>query len=153
MNVEAAPVEARLHTEKHQTPWLSRRSRSSLLAPRSLAYQRHADVSLHPLLPNLRCGRGAFAASDPGERLVDVTRELEQFILTELVTDGGVTSLAPDDDLLELGIVDSLGIIQLVAHLEQKFGIQVSDDELVPSNFHTLRDLARFVEDKKGAQA
>jgi acyl carrier protein len=84
---------------------------------------------------------------------VDVTRELEQFILTELATDGGVTSLAPDDDLLALGLVDSLGMIQLVAHLEQKFGIQVSDDELVPSNFQTLGDLARFVEDKTRAQA
>jgi acyl carrier protein len=56
-------------------------------------------------------------------------------------------------NLLESGIIDSLGILELVTFLEQQFGIQVEDDELVPENFQTTGTLAAFVERKGGRSA
>ena len=56
--------------------------------------------------------------------------------------------IAAEDDLLESGIIDSLGILDLVSFLEQEFGIVVADDELVPEHFQSIDCLTRFVEHK-----
>jgi acyl carrier protein len=52
--------------------------------------------------------------------------------------------------LLESGIVDSLGMLDLVSFLEKSFAIQLSDDELTPENFATIASLANFVRQKQG---
>lgn len=57
-----------------------------------------------------------------------------------------------EDDLLESGILDSLGILDLVAFVEQTFAIVLSDDELVPENFRTIQRLVAFVERKSQGQ-
>jgi acyl carrier protein len=56
--------------------------------------------------------------------------------------------VADGDALLDSGVVDSLGILEIVNFLEQEFGIRVNDDELVPENFNSIASLNRFVEDK-----
>jgi acyl carrier protein len=76
---------------------------------------------------------------------VSVTADVEAFIVDEITVGRGIRSIGPDDDLLAGGIIDSLGVTQLVAFLEERFGIRVSDDELVPSNFRTLTAIEAFV--------
>ncbi len=83
---------------------------------------------------------------------MDLRTELERFISTELVADGDGKPLSPDDDLLDGGIIDSAGILQLISYLEERFGFQVSDEELTAENFRTVDDLASFVEAKTQAQ-
>lgn len=56
--------------------------------------------------------------------------------------------IANADNLLESGIIDSLGILDLVSFLEQEFTIAVADDELIPENFESVDRLSRFVEHK-----
>jgi acyl carrier protein len=51
--------------------------------------------------------------------------------------------------LLEAGIIDSLGVLDVVEFLEKSFTIKISDEELTPDNFATIRSLAAFVEKKK----
>ena len=58
-------------------------------------------------------------------------------------------ALGDDDHLLANGILDSLGVLDLVGYLEQEFGIAVSDDDLLPEHFETLRRLTAFVEEKQ----
>lgn len=58
-------------------------------------------------------------------------------------------ALGDDDHLLTNGILDSLGVLEVVGYLESEFGITVSDDDLLPEHFETLRRLARFVEAKQ----
>ncbi len=53
---------------------------------------------------------------------------------------------------LESGIIDSTGIIELIAFLETKFEITVEDDELLPGNFDTLNNISRFVQGKTNSQ-
>jgi len=55
-----------------------------------------------------------------------------------------------DTGLLEKGILDSLGILDVVTFLETEFSMAVSDDELVPENFQTLGALSAFVLKKTG---
>jgi acyl carrier protein len=54
-------------------------------------------------------------------------------------------ALTADERLLENGILDSLGILDLVAYLEAEFQITVADDDLVPEHFETLDRLRAFV--------
>jgi len=50
--------------------------------------------------------------------------------------------------ILESGIVDSLGVLDIVAFLEKSFMIKISDDELTPENFASVNRLAEFVKNK-----
>ncbi|MGE5307760.1 MAG: acyl carrier protein [Deltaproteobacteria bacterium] len=79
---------------------------------------------------------------------MDVMEELEKYLLNEVAVETALESLAPDDDLLMQGIIDSMGIVQLTEFMEKRFGIRVMDDEMVPENFQNLRALADFVERK-----
>ena len=51
--------------------------------------------------------------------------------------------------LLESGVLDSLGILEVVSFLEQEFGLQIQDDELLPENFQSVESLSSFVLNKK----
>ncbi|BDU74129.1 acyl carrier protein [Mesoterricola silvestris] len=53
-----------------------------------------------------------------------------------------------DTSFLEEGIIDSLGIIELVAFVEKAFGISVSDSELLPDNFDSVAKLSAYVAGK-----
>ncbi len=57
--------------------------------------------------------------------------------------------LATTEPLLENGVLDSLGILDVVAYLEAEFHITVADEDLLPEHFQTLDDLAAFVERKR----
>lgn len=55
-----------------------------------------------------------------------------------------------DTALLEKGILDSLGILDVVSFLESEFSITIGDEELVPENFQNLNCLSSFVQNKQG---
>jgi len=57
--------------------------------------------------------------------------------------------LKDTDKLVEAGILDYLGVLDLVNFIEQKFSIGMTDDELVPENFQTIERIAAFVASKK----
>jgi acyl carrier protein len=57
--------------------------------------------------------------------------------------------LTQDLSLLDSGIVDSLGVLDLVGFIEEQFGIEAQDDDLVPENFDSIESLARFVRERR----
>lgn len=59
-------------------------------------------------------------------------------MLSELAVDLGKRSLDPDADLLEQGIIDSLGVMKLVLVIEESYGIEVNDQDIIPKNFQCL---------------
>jgi len=58
---------------------------------------------------------------------------------------------ADGDSLMEQGIVDSTGVLELIGYLEDEFGIMVADDELLPENLDSLDNLATFIDRKRAA--
>jgi acyl carrier protein len=62
-------------------------------------------------------------------------------------------ALSEDDSLLDAGIIDSTGVLDLIGFIEQQFGITVADEELVPENLDTVNRLVQFVERKRAAAA
>ena len=65
---------------------------------------------------------------------------------------GDAEPLADDAmSLLDGGIIDSVGVMELVAFLEQEFGLHVSDEELVPENLDSVANLVGFIDRKQAA--
>jgi acyl carrier protein len=62
-------------------------------------------------------------------------------------------SLSNADSFLENGVIDSTGVLELVAFLEETFGFQMEDDEVVPENLDSIRSASSFVERKLSVQA
>ena len=59
--------------------------------------------------------------------------------------------LRDDDDLLGLGLIDSLGFVELVDELQSRYAIAVADVEITEDNFGSVDAITRFVEQRKGA--
>ncbi|MGC1484874.1 MAG: acyl carrier protein [Candidatus Acidiferrum sp.] len=57
--------------------------------------------------------------------------------------------LKPEERWLESGLIDSLGILDLVHFLEEEFKVQVTDEELLPDNFQSLQAVSAFVRTKQ----
>jgi acyl carrier protein len=57
-------------------------------------------------------------------------------------------NVSNEDPLLKNGLIDSLGILDVVTFLEKEFGFTVTDEELLPENFESIRCLSNFVQQK-----
>jgi acyl carrier protein len=81
----------------------------------------------------------------------DVVREIRRFVVQNFLF-GQDGQLGENDSFLETGVIDSTGVLELVAFLEEKFGIAVEHDELVPANLDSLARVTAFVERKLSEQ-
>jgi acyl carrier protein len=77
-----------------------------------------------------------------------IERELRQFVVDNFLFGEGEDQLSNDDSFLEKGLVDSMGILTLVAFVEKKYAIGVADEDLVPENWDSVRRIAGFVQSK-----
>ena len=73
---------------------------------------------------------------------------IRRHIVDNFVYSGDVQALSFEQSLLETGIVDSTGVLELVFFVEESFGIKVRDEELVPRNFDSIAKLAAYVRQK-----
>jgi acyl carrier protein len=73
---------------------------------------------------------------------------VRQFIVTNFyVPDEG--TLADDTSLLDQGIVDSTGVLELTSFIEEKFSIKVEDAEIVPENLDSIGSILAFIARKR----
>jgi acyl carrier protein len=76
-----------------------------------------------------------------------VSAQIRKFILEKFPL-ARKQQIKDSDPLLESGVLDSLGVLDLVTFVEQEFSVHVADDELVPENFQTIDRIAAFIETK-----
>jgi len=74
---------------------------------------------------------------------------IREFIVTNFLFGSKDAKFSDDDSFLETSIIDSTGMLELVAFVETSFGIEVADTELVPENLDSINKLAGFIEKKK----
>ena len=82
-----------------------------------------------------------------------IESRLREFISRNFLYAQTDTPLRGNDSLLEKGIIDSTGVLELVAFLEKEYGIEVEDEELTPENLDSVHNLVAFVERKLRALA
>jgi acyl carrier protein len=87
-----------------------------------------------------------------GSRPADASARLQlrEFIETNFLYLEPDLELGDGDDLLELGVIDSLGFLELVEEVQARFGIAVRDTEITEENFGSIDGIVTFVEAKRG---
>ena len=73
---------------------------------------------------------------------------VRKYILENFMYTDDQAQLTMDMSLIDNGIIDSTGALELVAFIEETFGVQVNDTELVPSNFDSLGNLTLYIQHK-----
>ncbi len=76
--------------------------------------------------------------------------QIRTYIMENILLGSADQSIADDDSFLEKGIIDSTGILELVAFVEDEFDIEVGDEELIPDNFDSIEKLAVYTRGKIG---
>lgn len=76
--------------------------------------------------------------------LDDLRQELRAFLADTFVL-GPEDELEDDTSLLRAGVIDSTGVLEVVAYLESRYGIEIGDEEIVPENMDSIQGLSRFV--------
>ena len=80
----------------------------------------------------------------------EVKEKLRDFLANNFLLGKGSEPLGDKDSFLESGIVDSTGILEFVGFLQDAWGIEVQDEELLPENFDSIDNLTAFVILKTG---
>lgn len=79
---------------------------------------------------------------------MDMHKAIIDFLYDDSLKDE-FANLDYDDSLLELGIIDSVKMLDLINFIEEKFGIKVDDDDLFPENFDSINAIVNYIQSKK----
>jgi acyl carrier protein len=82
---------------------------------------------------------------------MEIEREIRNFVVDHFLS--GHTEKLRDDGSLLGDVIDSMGVLDLVAYLQDRFKITVEDEEVMPSNLDTINNLAAYVARKLDAKA
>jgi acyl carrier protein len=74
----------------------------------------------------------------------DIAERLSLFIIDSLLL-GKNVDVRRTPSFLEAGIIDSTGVLELVQFIEEQWGIEVKDEEMVPDNLDSIDNLVRFI--------
>lgn len=77
--------------------------------------------------------------------------QVRQYIVDNFIMGSDEQPFSDADSLLELHIVDSTGFLELIVFIEDTFGIQVADEDMVPENLDGLNAIETYVNRKKAA--
>ena len=83
---------------------------------------------------------------------MSLAADLRSFVVSNFLL-GREDTLNDDDSFLEQGIIDSTGILELVAHLEETYGIEITEAELTPDNLDSINRLVAYLSRKLGYNA
>ena len=84
------------------------------------------------------------------DKTIEIKDQIRGFVLENLAPRKGLASVTDDESLIDNGVVDSLGVFQLVAFMEEAFRIRIGDEEINGENFHTVAAIEGFVRAKLG---
>ena len=85
------------------------------------------------------------------EAATEVRAEMRGFIEENFLYLRPDVELGDGDDFLALGVIDSLGFVELVEEVQAKFGIAIDDVEITEENFGSIEAIAGYVERKRAA--
>ena len=82
-----------------------------------------------------------------------ISSELKQYIYDNILMGSDEDELQEDTSLLKRGVIDSTGVLELIAFLEQRYQIRVDNKDIVPENFDSLLNIENYLAKKFGQVA
>jgi acyl carrier protein len=80
-----------------------------------------------------------------------IEAEVRSYLLENHLFTADQAQLTNDASLLEKGIIDSTGILEVIMFLESQFAVTVKDSEMLPENFDSVNNIVRFIQRQKSA--
>ena len=80
---------------------------------------------------------------------MDVEKKLRSFVLENYFFSDDDSLLDNADSFLDKGIVDSTGILEIIHYLDDEFGINVAEEEMVPENLDSINNLLTYIAKKQ----
>jgi acyl carrier protein len=78
---------------------------------------------------------------------MNLKEQVRNFILENFILENP-EDLVDDESMLEKGIIDSTGVLELVAFIESAYEIKVEDEELIPENLDSVKNIVSYLERK-----
>lgn len=83
-----------------------------------------------------------------------IKAQVRQYIAANFMMGANVAELGDGDSFMGQNVIDSAGVLELIAHLEQTYGIKVDEDEMTADNLDSLNGVGRYLQRKlNGARA
>ncbi|NLW36647.1 acyl carrier protein [Syntrophorhabdus aromaticivorans] len=76
-----------------------------------------------------------------------IKEQITEFITANFLFDESIT-LGAEDSLLDTGVIDSTGVLELVAFIEETYGIKIEDEEIVPENLDSINNISLYISQK-----
>ena len=84
--------------------------------------------------------------------MTTMQNEIRQFVIDNFLFGQSDRQLGDSDSFLESGIIDSTGVLELIAFIESKYAVSIADEELVPANLDSIERVSAFIERKLQAK-
>jgi acyl carrier protein len=84
---------------------------------------------------------------------LDTAATVRHFVLDEFLSGDGVDDLDDDFDLVSTGVIDSLGLLELLSWMQEQFQIAISDEVLGPNELRSVHAISSFVDAARAATA
>ncbi len=84
--------------------------------------------------------------------MFDDKDKLRQFILNNFAKENG-RALEDNTSLTDEGLIDSTGVLEIAAFIEDVFGITIEDEEIIPANFESIDSLFKYIQSKQARYA
>ena len=78
----------------------------------------------------------------------ETVEKIRSFIISNFLFDTGSDQLDDEASFLDMGIIDSTGVLELVEWLEEQYGFVVEDEEMIPENLDSVQRLVSYIENK-----
>ena len=80
-----------------------------------------------------------------------IESEIREFLRENFPLSADGVTLQTDDSLIEVGVIDSTGILELIGFIEDRYEVEIRDEEVLPENLDSIANIIRFVGEKLGA--
>lgn len=72
-------------------------------------------------------------------------QQLRDFIRKSLIPDGAAAEIDENEALIDRGLIDSMGLLQIMTFIEERTGVRIPDEEVTPDNFQSLSSIDQMV--------
>ena len=84
---------------------------------------------------------------------MEIESKIKKFLAENVLFTGETFGYGDDDSFLEVGIIDSVGVMELLEFVQEEFKVTVDPEELTPDNFDSVNKLAAFIRTKLSVNA
>jgi acyl carrier protein len=82
---------------------------------------------------------------------MNTTTKVRDLVIRHTQWTGSPDELTDDLSLIDKQVLDSLDLLTLISALEEEFDLEVSDEDLIPANFSSIRQIADYVDSRKAS--